>query len=253
LADYAISMTLDDKKTHDLATSVPFADVQRPRDAATLIIIRRDGPVPRVLLGQRHASHKFMPNKFVFPGGRIDPTDSRMSFASDLHPDVLAKLTNRMRGIPNPARARGLALAAVRETFEEVGLIAGVKHIPSRRIPSGWSSFTETGYLPDLSSLRFVARAITPPGRTRRFDSRFFVADAAAIANLDRPIHAGSGELLTPRWFSFDETRSLDLPYITGYVLSKLRPVIEGGGWPRPDHPIPFQYQRHGKWVEDIL
>jgi 8-oxo-dGTP pyrophosphatase MutT (NUDIX family) len=194
-----------------------------------------------------------MPNKFVFPGGRIDSADSRMSYAGDLHPDVLAKLMSRMRGSPSSARARGLALAAIRETFEEAGLVAGVRGVAQRRVPGEWAAFVETGHLPDLSTLRFVARAITPPGRTRRFDSRFFVADADVIINLDEPVHAGSGELLTPRWFSFDETLSLDLPYITAYVLNKLRPIIEAGGWPLPDHPVPFQYQQHGKWIDDLL
>ena len=50
----------------------------RPRDAATLILVRNDGATPQVLMGQRHANHKFMPNKFVFPGGRVDPADSRV-------------------------------------------------------------------------------------------------------------------------------------------------------------------------------
>jgi 8-oxo-dGTP pyrophosphatase MutT (NUDIX family) len=243
----------DKAKAEDLNSSMSFAEAQRPRDAATLIIVRRDQGRPRILLGQRHASHKFMPNKFVFPGGRIDAEDSRMAVAGELHPDVLGTLLRRMRSGPSPARARGLALAAIRETFEEVGLIAGVRANPSARIPKGWAAFIETGHLPDLSSLRFVARAITPPGRTRRFDSRFFLADANLIANLDNPIHAGSGELLTPRWVSFEETLSLDLPYITGYVLGKLRPLIESGGWPPPQHQVPFQYQRHGKWIEDVI
>jgi 8-oxo-dGTP pyrophosphatase MutT (NUDIX family) len=245
--------SIDDAKVADLKASTSFAGVQHPKDAATLIILRRDGAKPRVLLGRRHASHKFMPNKFVFPGGRMDPADGRMSFAKDLHPDVLTKLLSRMRRAPDPVRARALALAAIRETFEEVGLIAGIKASAPGQVPSGWASFIETGHLPDLSSLRFVARAITPPGRTRRFDSRFFVADAEAIVNLDSPIHAGSGELLTPQWFSFEETQSLDLPYITGYVLERLRAMIEAGNWPLPDHPVPFQYQRRGKWIEDIL
>ena len=45
----------------------------RPKDAATLILIDRSGKVPKVLLGKRHHGHKFMPGKFVFPGGGVDP------------------------------------------------------------------------------------------------------------------------------------------------------------------------------------
>ena len=91
----------------------------RPRHAATLIVLRRDGPKPRVLMGRRHGGHDFMPDKWVFPGGRIDRADFRAPFATDLRPEVAARLA---RTAP-PVRVRALALAAVRETFEEVGLL----------------------------------------------------------------------------------------------------------------------------------
>src|ERR1700755_2534532 len=63
-----------------------------PRDAATLMIIDRSGSEPKVLLGRRHANHKFMPGKFVFPGGRIEPLDRLMPAASELHADAQKKL-----------------------------------------------------------------------------------------------------------------------------------------------------------------
>src|SRR5512132_1324635 len=111
----------------------------RPRDAATLIIVRRDGmATPRVLMGKRHASHAFMPNKYVFPGGRLDAADCRVRPSKDLHPATLAKLLARMRGKPTEARARGLAHAAVRETWEETGLLFG---------------HAKPGEAPDLSAL----------------------------------------------------------------------------------------------------
>ena len=97
----------------------------RPRDASTLIIVRRDGSAPRVLMGQRHADHKFMPNKFVFPGGRVDPADSRIVPIVDLRAAVARRLMARMRGTPTERRARALAMAAIRETFEETGLVIG--------------------------------------------------------------------------------------------------------------------------------
>src|SRR5271163_1355674 len=81
----------------------------RPRDAATLIVLRRDGPKPRVLMGRRHSTHAFMPDKWVFPGGRIDPSDFRAPFATDLRPAVAARLAKTAP----PSRARALALAAV--------------------------------------------------------------------------------------------------------------------------------------------
>jgi 8-oxo-dGTP pyrophosphatase MutT (NUDIX family) len=214
------------------------APPQRPADAATLIVIRRDGGRPRILLGQRHGSHAFMPNKFVFPGGRLDPADCRARPARDLHTMTLAKLMIRMRVKASPARARGLAHAAIREAFEETGLLVGRNSAEAS---------------PDLSGLVFFARAITPPGRSRRFDSRFFVADAATVGNLDRPEHAGSGELLDLSWFNLAEALALDLPAITKNILARLAPWLDRGRLPSHDGPVSFQYSRRGSWHEDTI
>ena len=105
----------------EFAGSRLHAQVLRPKDSATLILVRRDGPKPRILMGQRSGGHAFMPNKFVFPGGRLDPADCRVKPARDLDPATLAKLMARMRGRATPSRARGLAHAALRETWEEAG------------------------------------------------------------------------------------------------------------------------------------
>lgn len=215
-----------------------IAKPQLPRDAATLIVVRRDGSAPRILLGQRHGSHAFMPNKFVFPGGRLDAADSRVRPARDLHATTLAKLMIRMRVKPTAARAHGLAHAAIREAFEETGLLVGRRKADDA---------------PDLSGLVFFARAITPPGRTRRFDSRFFVADAAIISNLDRPEHAGSGELLDLSWFRLAEALALDLPAITKDILARLKPWLDKGRLPGHDCPVSFQYSRRGRWHEEVI
>ena len=62
----------------------------RPRDAATLILVDRSAHPPKVLLGRRHAGHKFMPGKYVFPGGRVEPLDRRMAAHAHLDPHVEA-------------------------------------------------------------------------------------------------------------------------------------------------------------------
>src|SRR5476649_235417 len=114
-----------------------------PRDAATLMLIDRAGPKPKVLLGRRHDSHKFMPGKFVFPGGRIEPLDLAMTAASELHPDAQAKLLERVSG-PSAERARGFALAAVREMAEETGLLLGVKRGEPPATPGDiWAEFAK--------------------------------------------------------------------------------------------------------------
>jgi 8-oxo-dGTP pyrophosphatase MutT (NUDIX family) len=234
--------------------SVSRSRLLRPRDSATIIIVRRDGPMPRVLMGKRHAGHAFMPNKYVFPGGRVDAADCRLGAARDLHPKVAEKLLARMRGQPSLARARGLAMAAVRETFEEVGMIVGLRHDGAARSRSApWRAFLETGYSPDLAGLRLFARAITPPGRPRRFDSRFFVLDAENVANRDHPLRTASNELLDPYWVTFGETRDLDLPSITRDVLKRLERALENEDALAPGAPLSFQYFRHGKWWAETL
>lgn len=210
----------------------------RPRDSATLILVRRDGPAPRILMGQRAASHAFMPNKYVFPGGRYDAADSRAKVAADLDAQVLEKLMARMRGKPTPSRARGLAVTALRETLEETGLLVGRRNAAEP---------------PSLASLTYFARAITPPGRPRRFDSRFFVADAAHVSNLESPPDESSGELLTLNWFTLEDILSLDLPSITKDILRRLRTYLDQGKLPAPDCPVSFQFRRGKTWMEETL
>src|SRR5271154_7339831 len=64
----------------------------KPRDSATLILIDRAEAIPKVLLGRRHTRHKFMPGKFVFPGGRIEDVDRTMPAAAPLHERDVTRL-----------------------------------------------------------------------------------------------------------------------------------------------------------------
>lgn len=217
----------------------------RPKDAATLILVKRDGGMPRVLMGRRHHGMAFMAGKFVFPGGRVDPGDQRVRIPGDLRPDVLAKLSV---GI-TPARARGLALAAVRETFEETGIILGERSKEIPRTKTGaWKRFFAYGFVPRLEQLEFIARAITPPNRVRRFDARFFLADASGIGHaLDR---AESDELLEACWLTFEEARAQDLPSVTRRMIDEVEARIARPGEPRP---IPFFRFRNNRPSTDYL
>ena len=136
-----------------------------PRDAATLILVRHTGAVPEVLLGCRDAKHAFMPNRYVLPGGRVDRADAHVPVASALRPEVDAKL----RLAASPTRARALAVAAIRETYEETGLLlAGpLAGKPPAAVEKCWAGFLDRGLAPALDLLDIVARAITPPGRPR--------------------------------------------------------------------------------------
>jgi 8-oxo-dGTP pyrophosphatase MutT (NUDIX family) len=225
----------------------------RPRDAATLILVERpERGGARVLMGKRHAGHRFMPGKFVFPGGRVEPEDRRMAAAGALDPDVEAKLNVRVRR-PSPHFARALALAAIRETFEETGLAIGVPDYgaPENPPPGAWTRFAATGVTPALDVIDFLARAITPPGRPRRFDARFLIADATCVARrVEGAVHA-EAELVELVWTPLNEALNLDLPDITRAALADLAQALDGGLDKR--RPRPFYRELRGKRLRDEL
>jgi 8-oxo-dGTP pyrophosphatase MutT (NUDIX family) len=219
--------------------------VLRPKDAATLVLVRRDSDAPRILMGCRSSGMAFMANKYVFPGGRMDPGDQRIAVEKDLRPDVMARVA---KGITT-ARARGLALAAIRETFEETGILIGERATAPRTRSPAWVKFFAYGIAPRLDTLTFIARAITPPNRTRRFDARFFMAGADAIAHtLDAATHE---ELLQPAWLTLAEARALDLPSITRRMLDEVETRLGDG--PETDRPAPFFRFLRGTTVQTEL
>lgn len=211
----------------------------RPKDAATVLVIRRDGANPssgpRVLMGRRAKGHVFMASKWVFPGGRLHPADFRVAAASELHDEAATPLC---RTAP-PARARALAAAAVRELFEETGLVLGAPGSGRTKSPE-WRDFLATGHLPHLEPLRFVGRAITPPVRPRRFDARFFTVEAHHLVSLDPG--AGCGELDEIAWFNWDEAEKLDLPSITRAILADVAARLDD-----PARPIPYHRFDNGR------
>lgn len=223
----------------------------RPRDSATLILIDRSERVPKVLLGRRHSRHKFVPGKFVFPGGRVERSDRSMPVAAPLHPRATARLMRQVkRG--SAAKAAGFALAAVRETYEETGLMVGKRSAGPIRAPAGpWQAFAEAGVLPDLSAIHFVARAITPTNRPRRFDSRFFAADISAVAHKVDGVVGPDAELVELVWLPITEASRLEMPRITTIVLEDLRDLI-AAGMPQ-DQPAPLYRVVHKRPVREIL
>ena len=206
-----------DDAPFDKADPTRPAKAPRPKDAATLILIRKSRGARTVLMGQRAKGHVFMPDKWVFPGGAVDRSDAAAPAATELRPEVDAKLRlERCRRTP-----RAYALAAVRETFEETGLVVGRPGAAAGKPPPGWEDFVACDAAPELDKLDFVCRAITPPYRPRRFDARFFLADADAVL-LDDRAHVSGGELMHTRWFTFPEALALDLPNVTRFVLGEV-------------------------------
>jgi 8-oxo-dGTP pyrophosphatase MutT (NUDIX family) len=191
----------------------------RPKDAATLIIVKRDLE-PKILLGKRSLKHKFMPGKFVFPGGKLDYIDQRLRIPASLPAPVMHRLRKHTRKSFSDEKLKGLALAAIRETYEETGLIIGTPALTSvSTSQSVWREFLSSGVLPPLSSMDFIARAITPPYRRRRFDTRFFMVFDNVIHSDPLAVSSASGELLDLHWLTLDQARETDLPAITRMVI----------------------------------
>lgn len=230
-------MTTPFDSDRDLTDAPRVGGCGRPKDAATLILTRVGRGKAEVLMGRRAPGHVFMASKWVFPGGRVDRPDFTAAAANDLPAPDMARLS---REVP-ARRARALAMAAVRETFEETGLLLAAL-APAASVAGPWREFRALGALPDLAALSYVARAITPPGRTRRFDARFFMADARALLHPEPT--AGSGELDEIAWLPLADARSLDLPAITRFVLGEV-----GERLAHPDRPLPYVRMVRGRHV----
>jgi 8-oxo-dGTP pyrophosphatase MutT (NUDIX family) len=301
----------------DTAQNLPGV---RIRDAATMLIIDRSGPVSKVLFGRRHHGHKFMPGQFVFPGGRVERGDRHMRAATALDVRVEARLMKELRH-PSAGKARGFPLAAIRETFEETGLVLGVRPSapsppvgegrgggsrngarprlnsstptpdpspaeprysegsathesdPSRQQPTwigggekrhglpkpqdrgppseAWASYAEAGAVPDLAAVHFIARSITPPGRPRRFDTRFFAVDADAIAARIDGVVSADTELVELVWLPIEDAAKLDMPAITMAVVEELK-IRTASGF-KHDLPVPFYRTQRGKRLREFL
>ena len=182
---------------------LPDAPLDRPaplrpvfaRHAASLLVLRDGAAGTEVLMGQRGAGHRFMPNRLVFPGGAVDPGDAALPAAAEPQPEVLAMLSRGAR----PRLARALLAAAARELQEETGLTLGTP--------------------PRLDGMDYLCRAITPPSSPIRFNARFFVVDAGRVSGT----LGGSGELEGLRYVPVMEAMALDLVLVTREVLQRLQ------------------------------
>ena len=204
------------------------------RHAATVIALRdRHTDAPNVLMGQRGAKAAFMPNKFVFPGGAVDAEDADIPLAAALPAACRAQLAvEAPEGLDH-----ALAVAAVRELWEETGLRLGSVGTWDTAVPQDWQGFAAAGLLPDASALQFVFRAITPPGRPRRFDARFFLVDADALSGDLDDFSQASDELSHLQWIPLSEVRQFDLPFITEVVLAEVTARLHKT---TPPDSIPF-------------
>lgn len=187
----------------------------RPKLAGTLILTRQSKRGREILMGKRSTRHVFMPEQYVFPGGRVDRADSYAPLAGMMEGEDLACMCRVM----SERRARAAAAAAIRETAEEAGYLVGCEGRITSRHPN-WTVFRKSSLQPDARPLRLIARAITPPRRVRRFDAWFFHADAdEAVAGI---VKRESDELTDVRWVTREEAEALPLPHVTRFVLGEL-------------------------------
>lgn len=199
------------------------------RDAATVIIVRSQADRPEVLMGQRGKSSAFMPNKFVFPGGAVDEDDAQVALAGLPNEVCMRRLAVDAKDV----RAQSFLSAGIREVWEETGLRFAEKGAAG----SLWDGFSDGGYTPSADGLRYVFRAITPPGRPRRFDARFFLADASSILDDPDDFSKASDELSHLHWVPLTDARRLDLPFITEVVLAEVDALLARAGSPES---VPF-------------
>jgi 8-oxo-dGTP pyrophosphatase MutT (NUDIX family) len=190
----------------DISTSI--------RDAATVILLRHAGDEIRVLMGQRGKSAVFMPGKFVFPGGAVDPQDYNSVAPYRVNPLCRARLEIEA----TPELASALLVAAHRELLEETGL-----------------------NLDPLADMRFVFRAITPPARPRRFDARFLMCDAGDVLDDLDDFSRAEDELAHLQWVSVPEALTLDLPFVTRIVLAEVNALAAASC---PPEMVPFYDHR---------
>ncbi|MDD9909982.1 MAG: NUDIX hydrolase [Ahrensia sp.] len=225
-----------------------------PKDAATLIILDGEGDNPKLLMGRRHENHKFMPGLFVFPGGKVDRYDGSVRAQTELDPTTQDKIFGNLRRKPTRRRARALGLACIRETYEEAGLFLGTRAVRDFKARhDDWKAFEAHNITPTLDPLRLIARAITPPGRTRRFDAWFFATKKDHIFHALPEGTGPSGELQELHWITLNDAKYLELPVITLTVLDELQKRLRDDPQLSPSKAMPFFYLKGKTFLRDMI
>ncbi len=193
--------------------------IVRPRDAASLILLRGEGRDLELLAGRRPGHVRFMPGVYVFPGGAIDPEDRR-------------KWRVEAGGEHLPARLLRCARAALRETWEEVGVLVGqpdaADHPASPAAPGLTAietAYAERGITASLDVLTYVGRAITPTPVFRRFNTRFFLGDGSAV--FGDPV--STDELEDVGWHPVGRRTLEPFRDVTQFMLTQAIALREGG------------------------
>jgi len=214
----------------------------KPRDAASLLLYREQDKVIEVLMGRRPSKSRFMPDVYVFPGGAVDPVDARAKPASELNPSF----AQHMAVGQSQARARTIAMAAVRETFEETGVSITKAGNPGAVKDDTWQVLAKQGLSADLSVIQYFGRATTPADQPMRFHARFFVCDSATVVGLDTNQLTQTEELLDLRWVPITNPEDLPLRSVTKFLLKEFALTLDPN---EPHQGYPAFTQKSGKPV----
>jgi 8-oxo-dGTP pyrophosphatase MutT (NUDIX family) len=157
------------------------------RDAATVVLVRDAAEGIELFFVKRRADVRFMGGAFVFPGGKLDPEDG----SAEIHADLDDRACRQRLSEEDNPNARALFVAAARECLEESGVLLSNDAVSAERIAAARHALdvdkrgfaevlAECGATLALSRLVAFARWVTPRGETRRFDARFFLAQASS-------------------------------------------------------------------------
>jgi len=208
----------------------------KPRDAASLVLIDTEEDEPRILMGKRHARMKFTPDAYVFPGGKLDAGDFQPTPATPLNKIAEAQMT---RAGSSPKLAQALAMAAIRETFEETGLFLAAPGDVGPTQDESWQAFRNAKLAPKLDTLSILARAITPTLSPIRFHARFF--EVATNARDLTGTLKGSGELSDLDWYPLSQALELPIIDVTQFILEEIQ--ARQPDWQQPETPPLYCYR----------
>ena len=212
----------------------------RPRDAATLIVVRPGNRGPVCLMGRRHADSAFMPGWFVFPGGAVEDADRTARSASQLDLTHLAAM-----GVGGKARAAAaLAVAAVRETYEEAGVMIAAPGDVGDAPGGTFDEMRRCAVAPALGRLVYLGRAITPASMPIRFHARFFLTRLES-GSIDL---AGDGELHDLAWIPLTDMASIPTIDITRFMAEYAGEIIKRTPDSLPGRPV-FSSRGHRRLI----
>ncbi len=227
-------------------------DNVRPKNASSIILIKGEPGNEKIVMGKRNMALKFMPGALVFPGGRVDRGDGGIKAIDKLHPATQEKLLTHIRGTATERRAHALGVAAIRELAEETGLLIGGQS-PVLPRHSDWQMFLEKGMAPSVGALRLLARAVTPPGVHRRFDTWFFAMRLANDHHVPDEGFVSSGELENLQWIRPQDAIQHDTREITRVILVELMNRLQNDPHLSATTPAPSYETRGDRFFRKLM